>query len=310
VRGVVVCMLLAGVAVATEREGRACTCEVLSPIVSPREGASDVPRNAVVIATFQYANQPVLELVDVTTGQPVDLGWTVHPSDRIGSFTVFARPAQLLAAGATYEILAAPQADYREWRWRFTVGDSIDTTPPSFAGLRGAAFETMRYGSGCTSSCIAARDGYVSRIRLDYDGAPSDAAYLELELRTLDGQSLARMPVPGVEVLGSHICEPRSPVLEPGTWYCARMIAYDVAGQPAGGTELFCGEAVSCAPALKEVGIFCEPSDLCEEAESPPPGLAPSAGCATGTDPRTPWLFALLGAAIAVVHRRSRRRCR
>jgi hypothetical protein len=301
--------LIAAVAsVGSVRRAHACSCGIEPPTVSPADHATDVPLNAIVIAQFGYGMTPTVELRDAVTGNVVPV--TIEPRYPGDAFangtTIFARPTSPLLPDTTYEVIAGNQLSPPAMT-TFTTGETTDTVAPDFAGLVEMTPETMTYpipqedGSFCISSCIGAPGGHISRMRFTYADPPADVVHLALRLRTEAGDvGEIPMPVSGDKLLGFSACQVESPLLTPGTSYCGRLVAYDVAGNIAGDTVEICEATRTCAPKPRgsDNGDNCRPSDECIEEAS-------SSGCNAAGSGGSPVAWALV-ALLACRARRSR----
>ena len=287
----------------------ACTCAPVRPAISPRDGAVEVPTDAVVfIATDLGLPEVQLRALDGTR-IPLTIEPHLRQTDN-GAF-VKATPANL-APNTTYELTV-------EWAYgietsRFTTG--LDSDPPAveFTGLKGMSPEVMQYpvmredGHPCFDPCVE-HSGHVSRIRLDFD-RPAEAALVVFTLTRADGTLVDEFALADRDtddyVLGFQTCEQRSPRLEPDTGYCGRITAYDLRGTPIGGDVEVCTGTDTCAPALS--GFACIPSDRCDpispqvpvidpqpESEEAAPQIA-DGGCSSSTV--VGWLLAILVPAL------------
>jgi hypothetical protein len=285
------------------RHADACSCALPTVTLSPADAKTAVPLNAIMIARFDYANLPSLELRNAATQElvPLTVG-TRRPNNYVYGITLLATPTAPLAPNTAFVLVARDES--RSTMSTFTTGDTVDTTPPTFAGLGAISFETMTYpiadpdGRLCSSSCISPGGGHISRIRLDYV-PPSDSVHVVLQVRRADETSYEELPlVDGTQYVGYEDCAPRSPRLDPGSDYCARVVAYDIAGNMAGAETEVCTAAVTCAPRGEQgpVGI-CEPSDECVPMSAEPE----SSGCATT---RAPTWLVLIACAMLVPRRR------
>ena len=217
-------------------------------------------------------------------------------------------PAAPLAPSSKYLVVVTSEGFGSATRTSFTTGQTFDTTPPSFAGLRAFSPETMTYpipnddGGVCSNSCVEASGGVISRIRIEAPAIPSDAAYVALEVSDLDQvlleELLVSMEQP--DLFGFSFCGARSPTLVPGAGYCARMVAYDLAGNRAGDEIVICNEAQACPPRLQSPE-WCMPSNDCGAPAEPVPS---GGGCAAT---RTGALMGPLGLALVLLGRRRRR---
>jgi hypothetical protein len=158
----------------------------------------------------------------------------------------------------------------------FATGADIDTTPPTFSGLTSMAPETMQYPieGSCVSGCLTSSSGNVSRIHIDYPAPPIDAVHVAFELYDGTGTFVdeTTMPSEPSTLLGFNECGDRAPHLIPESNYCARVVAYDVAGNRSNDTPL-CATAKTCLPKVYPytgTGNSCEPVDECLPNEPAP----------------------------------------
>lgn len=148
----------------------ACSC-AFREATHPADGATGVPRNAVVQVTqpSRGGSFDGVELVDADGG--------VVPADRVQrtELTLELRPRELLAPNARYGVIGLFQSDGAS----FTTGATEDVTPPSLPTI---TTTTSASGLGLGSSC-----GGFEWIRLELDGASDDttpAGALAYELVT------------------------------------------------------------------------------------------------------------------------------
>lgn len=219
-----------------------------------------------------------------------------------------------LGVSATYEAsheyeVIVTGADFSV-RTTFQTGVASDVTPPAFSGLGTAAFETMKWpvvqpdGGACGGSCDRTSGGRLSRVILGYSPPPSDTQLLTLQLVHNSVHEEFLIPRPWTNnIVGFDGCN-RVPVLEVGARYCARLVAYDVAGNMSGDTAEICADTVDCHPEL-EPGIDCRPSQVCTpETVEPPPD--DTEGC-NATMGRSNGLLQALLVLIAILFGRRRR---
>jgi hypothetical protein len=297
--------------VVQSQPAEACTCAPVRPAISPRDGAVEVPTDAVVFVATDLG----LPAVELRTLDGARVPLTIEPHLRQtdnGAF-VKATPARELAPNTTYELVV--EWAYGVDRSRFTTGLHCDPPPVEFTGLRGMSPEVMQYpvlrpdGNPCFDPCVEHSD-HVSRIRLDFD-RPRDAALVVLTLTRDDGTLVDEFALPERDtddyVLGFQTCEVRSPRLSADTGYCGRITAYDMRGTPIGGDVEVCTSTETCAPALS--GFACIPSDRCDPmpqmpAIDPQPESAPESappqitdgGCSSSSV--AGWLLAILVPAL------------
>jgi hypothetical protein len=300
------CGLLASVTLlalaAAARPAAACTCDGAPVVLSPQPAATGVPRNVRLALYYFFPDYggPALALRELGTGVeiPLTIEAVLH-----GSLIVFAQPDELLAAGAEYEIIVPPSL-FHERVTTFTVGDTLDESPPAFAGLAALAAHTYQFPNpdGCFLGCISGGDR-LSRLELTYDLPGADTAFLMLEVRHHDdlGPShLVPFPWGPQEYVEGMDCWPAIPRLEPGETYCARLLAYDAAGNVAGADAEVCAVARSCANIPDE---HCIPERGCRR----------EGGCAAAPGSRAAGsgaaLVALAGVVLLAARRRSGRAC-
>lgn len=271
----------------------ACSCGIPLPYTWPQHEARGVPLNTKLYVAYDDSSSFEITLRELATSEEVAL--VVESSD------IWLRTGQRLWVGSPAAL--EPQTEYQltwqtEWVWvqtTFTTGATMDMTPPSFEGLESIRLETMTYPiDGCRSSCVEDRSGHISRIHLDYT-YPEDAVIVILEL--LDPTT--RQPVDQLTMirdgashyLGFETCEVRAPVLDPEGSYCARLTAYDLAGNASGGSVEICESVTRCAPEGS-----CEPAATCTPESS---------GCSAGESPGGLALLLPLGAALLRRRRRA-----
>lgn len=300
----------------------ACTCAPVRPVISPSDGAVDVPTDAVIFVAADLGI-PNVELHS-PEGARIPLRIETHARKTDNGSYLKIVPGTL-ATNTTYELVV--EWAYGTDRTRFTTGGA-DCEPPvvEFAGLRGIAPEVMQYpvlrpdGGPCFDPCVEHSD-HVSRIRLDFD-RPRDAALVVFTLTRDDGTLVDEFALPERDtedyVLGFQTCEVRSPQLDAATGYCGKITAYDLRGTPIGGDVEVCSGTETCAPALS--GFACIPSDRCDpvsptpdmdtptetepmpEPESGTTPAATSGGCSSST--MVGWLLAILVPALLPRRRR------
>lgn len=245
----------------------------MPPLVVPAEGTTDVPLNARVIVQYEWILDTEIELRDAMTGEVVPTMQELRPAPGLQRSTVFIAPMAALAANTSYTVVV-PAVGNSSITTSFTTGDAVDTSPPAFAGLSALSLETMGFpvldedGSYCLSSCIEANDGRISRIRFDYPDPPADAVFVEMQLYPIEQPlGVERVPVSASSprFFGYETCSARAPRLDPDAEYCARLVAYDMAGNTAGESNEICMTALRCEPRAVESspGLSCEPSDEC-----------------------------------------------
>lgn len=265
------CLAALGALALAPQRADACSCAPVEPIISPANGAKNVPTDAAIIVSNRLG-EPRVELSKGDLSIPL----TIEPHRRVtdvGAY-VIARPAAL-EPDTTYVVTIT--WEYGVTKTRFTTGTSCDHAPAEFAGLASMSPEVMAYpvfreGRPCLDPCVEHTD-HVSRLRLAYD-RPKDAALVALTLKREDGTLVDEIALPeGQDTLGFTTCEVRSPVLDDDTTYCATVTAYDVSGRALGGDVEVCASTATCAPKLPEYG--CMPSDACD---APPVASADSDG--------------------------------
>ena len=274
------------------RRADACSCAYEPAQIWPKDGDTGVPLNARITVRLLQTQRLSVTLEDAE-GNVVPLVVPPRPPlpDAVENVYFIAAPSAPLRPNTTYRVTA--RDEYRPDVFAtFTTGISEDQTAPSFSGLVSLQPETMTYPlNGCTNSCVVASGGHLSRIRVDFAVLPSDVVFAELRTRGEDGV-VVRMPIGdrNPKELGFYgsDCESGSPVLVPGGRYCARMIAYDVAGNASGESVEICADAAICPPRSMYSSDACTPSNGCghDEGYDPfgqvdPDQAPPGGGCAS-----------------------------
>jgi len=289
--------------VADVRPASACICPGIFAIVSPRDGATDVPRNAIVIARYDSGAGRIV--VRDAVGIEVPTRLDVQPARR-PSTMVFAVPLSPLAANTTYTAVLEDELR-SDAVVTFATGDDEDHIPPTFAGISSFTPETMKYPiESCISSCVVEPlSGQISRIDLGFPELPPDAAHAAVRIRGPGASEELPLSLYEPHRLGFETCDTSSPPLDPGGEYCASIVIYDSAGNRAGENVEICAAAASCKPLARGVDFprNCEPTDECVPIESGPGGD----GCAV-VHGNGWWLALAMTAMSWICARRSRRR--
>ena len=302
------CLLAAAVGGGARVAG-ACTCRGPTTYVSPLDGASDVPLNAVVFtARPDYRSWP-LALVEVDTGAEVPT--TPHGGRRqAGAQVVYEwetlQPASPLLPNTKYKIVFDDPSTGQTGT-SFITGATMDSVaPPAVTPSAVGAKRTSQGACNVGNSCGGIGDG----LNVAFTLAAPDVAWIFLELRRQGAADpFALIPVVGVTPgepwstqLGVYDCAPPAPDLVVGETYCARLVSFDVAGNAAPGADV-CAQMTACA-----LSATC---DSCAAPVAPDAGLGShgeSAACAVaGRAGPTPTLLLLgLGLALACARRRRR----
>lgn len=272
----------------------ACECALNDHPLAPADGATAVPTNAAIFYPTVPTQVTQIALAD-PSGAAVAMTVTMH-----GTFLI-AKPNTPLAAGTVYRLTTETTAG--TFHMAFTTGDAADTTPPVFAGITAVHPETVGIvpdtsPTGACQACgIAVHDDHVSRMRLEFASPPDDAVVVAATV--LDGATaVAEIGMSPAAWTGRELgfggCGNAAPALDPGGSYCARVIAYDVAGNVAGGEAMACAAAATCKPAT-----VCSIPDDCEPMSEPTPGEP--GGCSTSP---APGLVLALGSLVIARRRR------
>jgi hypothetical protein len=315
--------MLAGAAtalMASPRPAAACSCGYPEPIVSPPDGATDVPVNATIfIGAYVPSALQRATLIDVATGATVD----ATQGDLGDQVTL--RPTAPLAAGTTYRVsfdndLQGP------YETTFTTGSGVDDVAPTWAGLTGATLSALPYPGpdGCENSCISPTDGWYRKIQLDVPAPPADVVSLVMHIYNPTipddrGEYVAIYPVrystSGVDTsITEGGCRTTTlPRFLSGQTFAVEVIAYDAAGNVAERAAPIMATVPACAEAIYD--DVCTPTGCADDGSGGDDGggggsSAAASGCTTtgttGGLPTSP--FALLGvlavAPVMLVRRR------
>jgi uncharacterized protein (TIGR03382 family) len=299
-----------------ERRADACSCEPIEDIV-PADGAVDVPLNAVImVQRWGVARADRIDVVETGTNAVVASA-TPETTGSVNITTL--APSAPLAANTTYEVVAFPASAFPAPLSTFTTGSETDTTAPVFAGLESVVAESMDVRECTLNSCVSATSfGWFPRLRLGFT-APSDIAYYALETRNQQNQDVTRQLVfassgaftdpSNVTGIGCELVKP--PTMHPGDSFCARLIAYDQAGNTAGAEVELCAPVAECAASCDDDNGV--PNDECPAPPEPldptviDPPLAPKqGGCSSQGLPAAGWLAAMAALLLLVVRRRAR----
>ena len=268
------------------RPADACSCYV--PVtISPANGATEVPTNAVFVITSGWSDPTTARLAGPDGTHALETTLVYEGIQRLE----LVQPGEPLAPSTDYLLTVG----FETIAFRTAAG--ADTEPPAPAELGELAIAHAR-SAGPGWSCGSEH--------LDIDLAitlPPDAVAAEIFVEGFEQQF---HHVVAAELIGSPLggsnedCTRNFP-LEGGDQVCFEVRARDQAGNLAAATER-CTTVTACAD--REDG---DSSDLagCEPA---PPGLSSSAGC--GATPEPPAALALLLVGLGPSRRSSRPRTR
>ncbi len=258
-------LLLALVALVVHtRPADACTCAGITGPVSPEDTATGVPTNTVLF--FNSGIEPVSAVtLTAPAGTPVALMMETHGS------LLIAQPMATLAPNTTYTVSTTVPSQVLTTT--FTTGAGPDTTAPAFPGVMAIAPEFMQFtsvtgptGQGCSACDVHyAADDRVSRIHFTFPDPPANTVMLGVEIYIPGDSNLLEQfgltPAAFADrLLDFRGCGPLAPELREGVTYCARVTAYDAAGNAAGTAAEACATPTACAAQLDAT---CEPVDAC-----------------------------------------------
>lgn len=226
----------------------ACICDAGVSAVRPVRDAVDVPLNARVVWVGRPDGR--VEVVETEGGarlegqvQPLFEGHRVYGGPWYGFV-----PAEPLRPNTRYTIrrLDAWPAIEPEDAWVFTTGAEPDDVAPVFAGIERWSAWGAPAGDGCYDSCWEAGDVILKAAvgLAEVEGA----VFVDVEW-SADGvewtsmsRDLARKTEFSVD---SYNCAPTAELV-PGTEYCVRATAYDLAGNATVGTMQPCAVVTPC----------------------------------------------------------------
>ncbi len=274
--GVAVVLALAS-SIAGLRSAEACSCSV-PVLVSPNDGDTGVPPNAVVVVR----SPKPLALIGPLG--PVDVQVDSLYSQSEGVAVQRATPTAALSAGQ-YQVNVDGVAVSS-----FEVGGGPDNSAPLAPAITNAtaSFTPRACATSCGDSYIALQLDVASSDEAAYYDVvliPTDGATNERYERTLLGEALG-----DVHSLGGAECGTTPPPMTAGSAWQVSLVAHDIAdnASPAstasfvvqGCAELACGTLVpdSCEPATGDPG----------DSEAVPGGS--SDGCMASRDTSSYWL--------------------
>jgi hypothetical protein len=279
----------------------ACSCFGGEDVL-PGRWAIDVPRDVQVVAVAPprglVFHPPTIELRVAGEAQVVVSSVETRSRADRSSYLLVLRPDEPLQPNTTYEVQVNSGSPSS-----FTTGEGFagSTSGPSFSGLEHLAAEAMEFPGSSSEDCILRRDGSFHRLRIEHAGAGPDVAYLLLELERPDEpdwsdfvplMSAYQLEASSIE---STLCGARPPALEVGASYCARLVAYDVAGNRTSGEPTLCAQVEQCRTEHDDRGW---PADPCTPAGG--------CGCGAGGDRGGGLAILLLAALILRGRNRSR----
>lgn len=269
-------------AIISARDAEACTCSV-PVLVSPSDGSSGVPPNAVVVVR---SPKPIALMG--TAGQVAVEVDTLYSQSQ-GVAIQRARPTASLAPGQ-YEIYVDDVLAST-----FEVDGAADTIAPTTPVISnaGATFTPRACASSCGDSYTAvdlavasSGDAIYYRVTL----ASDDSGASERYERTLFSGALGDL-----HSLGGAECGTTPPPMAPGSAWEVTLVAHDIAdnaSEPStasfvveGCAELECGKLVpgSCQPPTEDT---------------------PGSGCMAAGEPVAPWVATIVALLLVGIARR------
>lgn len=248
----------------------ACSCAGPGPIVFPRDGEIDVPRDAVIVGRFSS----LVSLTEVETGVEIEVERT--PLDPAWGEWFVARPVALLAPSTRHRVIVDDDEAY------FSTGATLASAPEPLplAAVRLAAWSPVEQEGSCDElwrDDPFDREGRRTYACLDLEAPPRDLVMLSYSFVPLDGggESAVRWIAPwddaGVRrwptLLEAHTCAVRAPPFLPGERWRVAVTAWNSAFDPAGGAAL---EATVAECDSTESCKACDP-----DAEGPAPPVGP-----------------------------------
>lgn len=271
------------------RPADACSCYV-GVTISPANGATEVPTNAVFVITSGSSDQTTTSLAGPDGSHALETALVYDGIERLE----LVQPVEPLVPSTDYTLTVGSRQVV------FRTGIGADTTPPAPPEL-GELTIAHAHAAGQGSSC---GDEYLT-IDLAIT-LPPDAVAAEIFVEGFEQQFHHVVPAERIEVTlgGSNGDCTRNFPLEGGDQVCFEVRSRDQAGNLSAATER-CTAVVACAPI--EDGDPTRDLTGCEPA---PTGTSSSAGCAATPEP--PAALALLLLAAYAVRRSCRyaRKCR
>jgi uncharacterized protein (TIGR03382 family) len=298
-----VCFMLS---TAAPRPASACSCDAApeEPIVIPPDGSSGVPDTPLLAVRLTRALPgTAFSLRDLSAAEdvPIDVRTWIQSH---GVFTWFVATANQPLDPGDYAVHIDGASVST-----FSVSATGDDQPPTAPEI--TRFDPWAFpappGEQCQSGVCWERPHQLDQLWLAHEPAADEVSLVLLELyRDGDDTPFQDLPLDGsgTILLGSSTCDDADVELEIGIDYCARLIAYDAAGNAAS-SERICAAAQSCY--VEDCSPF--PYDICPTPpEDPPPTPAPADGSGCNATPTTAslgQLLVMLAGALIVRRRRT-----
>ena len=284
--------------VATPRPANSCSCGIPFQLV-PHHGATNVPTNVGIrLHTDQDLSIVSVTLTDMGTGKSVPIELIAPES--VEGYRI--QPVGQLSPLTTHKVT------FGAGESTFTTGQRLDYDAPDAIKVNEIVIEKMDIGSSCYSdSCSldTARVAYVA-----YDTPTDDVAAIVLTWTSDSGlwATLAQPPLL-THTLAESLCGPYFPLPKAREAACARVIAYDLAGNAAVSDEI-CATQTSCGETIidEDTGI-CAVNPSCEIVAAPPTSetfFVQTGGCAAASSGNLGSVFGLLLLACATLRGRVR----
>jgi hypothetical protein len=252
-------LVAAGAVVAANpQRSEACSCApaTFSPSVVPEDGAEGVARNTRLLV-FQDGlgaqGEPTLVRNDGDEPEQVALDVTIFERRRAQRI-VWLEPEELLEAGATYELRNAED----EVVSTFEVGDSLDDEAPAVPVISELEVARLHPAQGTCEEAQCWLDSPFRRVTVGFEEPGDDVVLAMVELYAEGAEEPAlRAPVSwdastgGTRIMTEMCASYLPPMYGEGQTLCARLVAYDAAGNAAASGEV-CREAREC-----EAGDLC-----------------------------------------------------
>lgn len=269
----------------------ACSCQS-DQVTFPADGATQVPLNVqptYVSRSAQFSGELLLR--ENVSGQAIESASEVFERGRSNSYLQRLGPATSLLPDTRYEFVRRG-SDSEIILATFTTGSVEDLEAPLTPQLTSFVPEVM-IDLPATNSCVGGYLRRSSRFRSDIANLSDDTVYALLLVESSDSEFWQSDTIPlfageDFGVLGvsdTWYCGATPPILDLGSRVCARIVAYDVAGNSSSSEEI-CEDTVQCAGLVDDVSQAPIPECL-------PPDTGSRGGCGIAPSSETS-LFALV----------------
>ena len=184
-------------------------------------------------------------------GAPIDVDVVDHTESSPSYVVDVIRPRELLGANVTYEVLLVSGDSEPYAATTFATNATVDDAIALFSGP--ITVQPTKWQLDRVDDCVIGNGGF-DTVVVEHGGAPVESASFEISLHRADETAAFWRIVQPVRVTSSasyfettYCALLGGPIIEEGTTYCARVRAFDLAGNVADAPDEACAAPRACA---------------------------------------------------------------